>query len=974
MLIPDTVTNGERGIHRLSSKHYRAPYGAFSAAAGKGPTISLTPNIGPRLHRYKQWVSIVDEVIKWPHPEQLKVEKSLYNPKTISKWEIPSLRDKSFEMHLRTFKEKLAFWELVLEGKDSFMPPIEVARRSVFLGPEFPKYIKDCIEDSLRDKSGFDRDLLYEDSFENAWGHDYFFSPRDCLNYQLPDDLSDIKRVLIDPPDIPEKSLKRLEAAFRDFIKVPQHKVELDDVDYLEMFSGSSSFVGEDKPRRRVQKYEANIGRTLRLDKQFKFDYCFVQKNAAEGRAALCASPGTLLQIKRFHKMFKAVADCPEDMYSNPTVTLGLEKWLTSDNPRVGYIMSDIKKSGLTFNRNLHNLLIKVLHELMPTWGWDDFLDFGNATICIPGISSKPLPLTNGYGLGVMDCVISFTQACIYNIMIEDHDLVSYHLEAKFWSDDSVIKAKLKVGEELDLPQLYELMEEFNELSSQMGIHVHDKKPYISKMGVFLESYGRPRRTSWDASKRCQYIGCLFDVLKCPDIFRAKEVFSTLMLDVPEELMPWVTYAQEIIVSFWGYEFSPEEIWMPFEAGGWSYVLEDGWNIYFQRIQDITDTEISQQLSRLANCHSPRRRRLALHKKNELYISSLINMGWEDDPSAHNWKIMASSVLLSDYKARRDVHAIETKVLKARQDAWVNACKPKHSTTEYGAMLEFWDSVKRLGWYLPPQSMVTSSEIDYGAICHEELNNQLPARIDRSRAWLYLSEQRGSTVKVVDPWFAYTDYESVCSAMLRSISGAKHTRLSDCVFSIVNNYNLEELSKKLFKMYGPCYIKDSLTENHWALDLIKDSMKSTSGDFVFPLAGSPYSFLTKLEEYSPLLNRPYVNATGAALLLGNKDLNYSCWEFPPEAFSFAEELSSKKDTNKVVHTEPFIHDPNQTNWSEEDIRIRNEYYRSMILGAMHGQHLDMLGERAGESFGTLFTEEVPSAFDDEDFELGEMFG
>jgi hypothetical protein len=221
MLIPDTVTNGERGIHRLSSKHYRAPYGAFSAAAGKGPTISLTPNIGPRLHRYKQWVSIVDEVIKWPHPEQLKVEKSLYNPKTISKWEIPSLRDKSFEMHLRTFKEKLAFWELILEGKDSFMPPIEVAKRSVFLGPEFPKYIKDCIEDSLRDKSGFDRDLLYEDSFEKAWGHDYFFSPRDCLNYQLPDDLSDIKRVLIEPPDIPEKSLKRLEAVFRDFIVVP---------------------------------------------------------------------------------------------------------------------------------------------------------------------------------------------------------------------------------------------------------------------------------------------------------------------------------------------------------------------------------------------------------------------------------------------------------------------------------------------------------------------------------------------------------------------------------------------------------------------------------------------------------------------------------------------------------------------------------------------------------------------------------
>jgi hypothetical protein len=350
-------------------------------------------------------------------------------------------------------------------------------------------------------------------------------------------------------------------------------------------------------------------------------------------------------------------------------------------------------------------------------------------------------------------------------------------------------------------------------------------------------------------------------------------------------------------------------------------------------------------------------------------------MGWEDDPSAHNWKIMASSALLSDYKARRDVHAIETKVLRARQEAWVDACKPKHKTTEYGAMLEFWDSVKRLGWYLPPHSMVTQSEIDCGTLDREELVNQIAPKIDRTRAWLYLSEQRGSSVKVVDPWFAYTDYESVCSAMLRSISGAKHVRLSDCVFSIVNNYNLEELSKKLFKMYGPCYIKDSLAENHWALDLIKESMNSTQGDYVFPLVGTPYSFLTKLEEHSPLLNRPYVKASGAALLLGNRELNYSCWDFPVEAYAYAEELSSCTQTVERARKESFIRDPNQPEMDEEDVRIRNEYYRSMILGAMHGQHLDMLGERAGESnYATLFTDEVPSAFDDDDFELGEMFG
>jgi len=676
--------------------------------------------------------------------------------------------------------------------------------------------------------------------------------------------------------------------------------------------------------------------------------------------------------------MFKAISDCPEDMYSNPDVTKGLEKWLTSDNPRVGYIMSDIKKSGLTFNRNLHNRLIKVLHELMPAWGWDDFFDFGNATICIPKISDKPLPIKNGYGLGVMDCVISFTQACIYNIMIDDHDVRSYHLDAKFWSDDSVIKARLKVGDELDLPQLYELMESYNGLASSIGIHVHEKKPYISRMGVFLESYGSPRRTSWDTSKRGQYVGCLFDVLKCPDIFRAKEVFSTLLLDVPENMMPWVTYAQEIIVSFWGYEFTPEEIWMPFEAGGWSYVMEDGWNTYFTTIQDITDSDISQRLSRLCLCASPRKRTLKLHKKHKDYISSLIGIGWEDDPTSHNWKIMASSSLLSDYKSQRDVTLIESKILRLRQKCWADAGRPKHNDTEYGVMLQFWESVKKLGWYLPPRSKIKREEFPHDKINRKELENQLPPKIDRVRAWLHLTKQRGSTIKVCDPWTAYTDYESVCSMLLRAVSGARHIRLSDCIFAILNNYNLTELMKKLRKMYGPCTIIGTMDENDDVRELIKESIKTTAGDYVFPLAGSPYSFLTKLAGDNPLLRKPFITSQGAALLLGNRDLDYPDWEFPVEAWAYAEELSSvsasapRAPTFRAIGEQP---PPIGNNPTEDEIRIHLSYLTSMIRGAMHGQHLDMVGRNVTEEqVADLFNYEVPSAFDDEDFDMGDMFG
>jgi len=970
------VTGGERRYNRLSSKHYARPYGAFRANAGEGPTISLSPNIGPRLHKFKQWVNIVDEVIKWPHPEQNRVEKSIQTVYDIHKWEIPQLKDKSYEMHLRVFKEKLLFWDMYLEGRPSFMPPIEVARRCIYLGHEFPKYIKDLIEESLRDKTGLDRDLIYDLSDEKAWGHDYFFSPRDCLNYQIPDDLADIKRVLTKPPDIPEDDLNLIESYFRRFITAPSHRVDLDDVDYLEMFSNQSSFVGNDKQRRRTTKYEAFIGKKLTPDEQFKFDYCFVQKNAAEGRAAIVASPGTLLMIKKFHKMFKAVAHCPEDKYYDPNVTKGLERWLTSNNPRVGYIMSDIKKSGLTFNRNLFNRLIKVLHETMPSWGWDSYYNYGNATICIPQLSKDPIPLLNGFGLGVMDLVVSFTQACIFNIFLDTVDLRSYDLQAKFWSDDSIIRAKLIVGEELDLDQLYELMQTYNGIASRYGIVVHDKKPYVSKLGVFLESYGHPWRVKWDSQKCGQYIGCLFDVLKCPDIFRAKEVFATLLLDVPKGLIPWATTAQEIIVSWWGYEFHPREIEMPFECGGWSYVLDEGWNTFFHSIQELPEDESILRLTRLCLTSPPRKRRLKVHKDNESYISSLIHMGWDDDPAAHNWKIIASSALLNDYKSSRDTAAIEKNILNKRQECWKRADPSlKHNTTEYGDILEFWARVKHLGWYLPPTSSLRKVKFPFGKIQGDKSVVDYIPKLDRMRAWLFLTRKRGSIVSTIDPSFEYTDASSVCSALLRVVSHSNHVRIRDCIFAIENNYDLESLMKKLEAMMGPVSLDEYGDQSHEIEGLIRECMNTSKGNFVFPLGDTPFSILTDLEEYTSMLNKPYASKLAAAVILASPELNYSNWDYPTDIYSHLEELSSIEIRYRQSSRSADPITLKEVN-TPSNVAYQNiTYLRNMMIGAMRGQSLDISGANANsDRIVPDFAAETIDALDDDDFDMGDMFG
>jgi len=91
------------------------------------------------------------------------------------------------------------------------MPPIEVLKRNVFLGPEFPKHIKDVMEHSLRSQTSASSLVDYPLADDSSWGHDYFFSPKNCLNFRIPEDTKDIERLLEEPPFIDPELLSKFE-------------------------------------------------------------------------------------------------------------------------------------------------------------------------------------------------------------------------------------------------------------------------------------------------------------------------------------------------------------------------------------------------------------------------------------------------------------------------------------------------------------------------------------------------------------------------------------------------------------------------------------------------------------------------------------------------------------------------------------------------------------------------------------------
>jgi len=374
------------------------------------------------------------------------------------------------------------------------MPAVEVARRVFLYGPEFAESIDESAKYTLREVTGVD--YVPPDDVEtepDAWGWDYFPPTRGFINWSLPEP-NDIELLFEEPTPLSSRAKVLFKTEFGRCIKSGvSWDPDFDILDAINCMGSTKTY--SDKDKKSVSNIEARrLKKKFSLAEQFKLKYVFVQKNQSEGRAAVVSEEKTLPMIKLFHRMFKAVADCPEDEYDNPDVLKGIERYLTSNNWREVFIMLDLKKSGLTFNRNIFNLLIEVLHENYPTWGWMRFYNYANCEVFHKGVYK---PCTNGFGLGLMDCVVSFVQAVVYRIWVSEMNPFpsGINAEAKFWNDDSVVKITI----DRDFPN-FDVMEvvsnhfqEYGAFMTSLGMNVHLKKPYMSYKGVFLESYGEDR-------------------------------------------------------------------------------------------------------------------------------------------------------------------------------------------------------------------------------------------------------------------------------------------------------------------------------------------------------------------------------------------------------------------------------------------------------------------------------------------------
>jgi hypothetical protein len=545
---------------------------------------NYTPIIGDPLS--KRETTILQDVIKWPHPESQFYLKSLEGNYDLNFWDVPKGVDYSLYMHICRLKDTLIFWDQLVIESEKIGNSYGILYENLRLGPEMADQLDDQLKYGLRLHSSLALNYgkeVYPLFCRDVKDWDQVFSPYHLIPFERPES-KDIELLFEEPFPQNEKLLDDFRNIVREHIKRPfEPKRELDDVDLLGFTGSATSFDAQHNVRvPKTASVLASKGQ-FRTASTFTYDYVKVDKAPHESRACVVPTLETLSTIKLLELQLQQVICCKWDKIREKDFDF-LPDYLSTYSKKL-YILSDQKKCGLTFPRELLITLYKVLQEEFPDWDFN--LIDGLINQQVKGLDGKMHQAKAGPGLGQFNNSISLIVALLFELWRRDQD-PNLHLDGMFYNDDQVIRFTFLEERIEPLPEwVSDLALSWDMFMESYGLHVHKKKPFISDGGVFLETYGTEFRTVH--KKKCQKIGNIFHTYCCSNIAEAKEYFSSVYdsLELEDQIIAWNILLAKII-PLWGYEFYPQEVYLPLQFGGWvRSFTEEGLDNLFNSVDKI---------------------------------------------------------------------------------------------------------------------------------------------------------------------------------------------------------------------------------------------------------------------------------------------------------------------------------------------------------------------------------------------------
>jgi hypothetical protein len=465
---------------------------------------------------------------------------------------IPS-HDVIQDYHLGKFLEKIFAYERTTKykAKDSLI-------RCLLEGPSYAKICKDRFLIGFLNRFSID---IVEEEYGYMDGYDSIF-PYDHLIHWEEDDPEDIKVSFY--RKIPKKeALKNFELCLIKLLEGIEVKAVPDELIKLE--GGTSVCDNKEK----IRGYHKIKDRSLIYSDKLIGRRAIVPVCPAGYRDTFVLTAESINSVVKISKLLQQIVVKlkasgmlstveQEDRRQEIAESRILRKGFGSYN-------RDFKKEGLTKPHEIIEIIANVLENKFPNIGFKlihclknleirtekDFMNFKKGDI---------LPIQRGHGLGMGNELTTLT-GCVIDYMVKQFTgLDDKDIKTEIWNDDfraSGLIENLQTYKNMDL-----------KVCEDLGLEVHPKKTRIlMRAGVFLEDYVAPE--SYSTDKTIRLILNIVEARYCVNIVHAKEFIRGLVDPSILEENDLVFMEFKKTKEYWGFEFYPDEAYLPKEFGGW---------------------------------------------------------------------------------------------------------------------------------------------------------------------------------------------------------------------------------------------------------------------------------------------------------------------------------------------------------------------------------------------------------------------
>jgi len=450
-------------------------------------------------------------------------------------------------------------------GKCNTFPIEDFVDQSINLGPTFTSYLKKFRLRVFVNKFG--------GKFFEEDGSEYIHRSRDVkdisevppfqylINWKEPDE-RDIEYSQI-PTKIKKKDIEIYKETVRDLIKdIPESDIKVVTEDEI-IFTGNDSKALESSPEGKTNfKW---ILKQLKKNKEFSSEplcgrRCVIQVGPGNVRDSVILNVPQSNSVQILEKqVFNICKYIPGSaMLENlHELKQALNRFY---NKTLFYLSRDFKKEGWTKPLELLHATLDVLKEKFPSFPcWKYTGIFDEIKVYDPE-QERYLKLERGHGIGFANSVTTIYSLALYIITLRNVDISIFDERVGYalaWNDDFV--ARFSTEEECI--EYFECEREVFEKYS--AIRKDEACFYGEGFYHFLENYFGGGQVN---SKRIYKIFLMLQAMLCPNISIAKLYISSIESVIERDIF---NLAMEEIITFFGYEFFPEEIQFPVSLGGW---------------------------------------------------------------------------------------------------------------------------------------------------------------------------------------------------------------------------------------------------------------------------------------------------------------------------------------------------------------------------------------------------------------------